>query len=122
MPLTGGLSDGSSFTAGRMLRPSIAVGDLMFSENLMDVVIYTLSGFVPSGATPCASIALQTLVCFIPGTDITTPNGPRLIESLIPGDLVTTQDHGNQPIRWIGVLGLSSLCSPAATSCVPLGF
>ena len=52
MPLTGGLSDSSSFTAERMLRPSIAIADLMFSENLVDVVAYTLSGFIPSGATP----------------------------------------------------------------------
>ena len=48
----GGLSYSSSFTAERMLRPSIAIADLIFSENLVDLVAYTLSRFVPSGATP----------------------------------------------------------------------
>lgn len=37
-------------------------------------------------------------VCLSKGTYIDTPTGPRLIESLEPGDLVTTLDHGPQPI------------------------
>ena len=41
-------------------------------------------------------------VCFVRGTLIETPDGPRFIESLRPGDLVTTLDDGPQPIRWIG--------------------
>lgn len=41
-------------------------------------------------------------VCFTLGTAIQTPQGPRLIEELRPGDLVTTFDNGPCPIRWIG--------------------
>lgn len=41
-------------------------------------------------------------VCFTAGTRIATPDGPRKIETLKPGDLVNTLDHGAQPIRWIG--------------------
>ena len=91
-------SDGSSFVAWRMRRPSIAFGDLMFSENVVDGVTYTLARFVAGGAAPYACIAPQIPVCFTPGTKITTPDGPQLLESLIPGNLVTTQDHGNQQI------------------------
>lgn len=40
--------------------------------------------------------------CFTPGTPILTPEGERAIEDLAVGDLVTTRDHGPQPIRWIG--------------------
>lgn len=41
-------------------------------------------------------------VCFVAGTMITTEHGDRSIETLQIGDLVMTQDHGLQPIRWIG--------------------
>ncbi len=41
-------------------------------------------------------------ICFARGTLIETPDGPRFIETLRVGDLVTTLDNGPQPIRWIG--------------------
>ncbi len=40
--------------------------------------------------------------CFTPGTMIATPQGPRAVETLIAGDLVTTVDHGPQPLIWVG--------------------
>lgn len=40
--------------------------------------------------------------CFTPGTLIDTPDGPRLIEELAPGDLVKTADSGAKPVLWIG--------------------
>ncbi len=40
--------------------------------------------------------------CFTPGTLIDTPDGPRLIEDLEPGDLVTTADSGAKPLLWVG--------------------
>lgn len=42
------------------------------------------------------------LACFAAGTRLDTPTGPRAIETLRPGDLVTTLDDGPQPVRWIG--------------------
>lgn len=49
--------------------------------------------------------------CFTPGTLITTPQGPRRIEDLQPGDLVLTRDSGFQEICWAGRrdLGLADL-------------
>ena len=41
-------------------------------------------------------------VCFCRGTLIDTPQGARHIETLKEGDLVTTLDHGAQPVAWIG--------------------
>ena len=38
--------------------------------------------------------------CYAPGTMIDTPDGPRPVQDLRPGDLVRTRDHGAQPIRW----------------------
>jgi hypothetical protein len=40
--------------------------------------------------------------CFVEGTLIQTPSGVVSVETLGVGDLVTTMDHGPQPVRWIG--------------------
>ncbi|WP_245155571.1 Hint domain-containing protein [Paracoccus ravus] len=40
--------------------------------------------------------------CFARGVMIATPRGEVAIENLRAGDLVLTQDHGLQAIRWIG--------------------
>jgi len=42
----------------------------------------------------------RTPPCYAPGTLILTPEGPRMVEMLRPGDLVCTRDHGPQPILW----------------------
>ena len=39
-------------------------------------------------------------VCYAPGTLIDTPDGPRAVETLQPGDYVTTRDAGPQVVRW----------------------
>jgi hypothetical protein len=40
-------------------------------------------------------------ICFAAGTRIRTEAGPVAIEDLAVGDLVLTQSHGLQPLRWI---------------------
>ncbi len=52
--------------------------------------------------TPSAGV-----ICFTPGTRIETPNGPRMIEDLRAGDMVSTRDSGAQPILWTGCRRLS---------------
>jgi len=55
--------------------------------------------------TEFAGLRLADMICvsFAAGTLITRPGGmPDPIETLRPGDLVLTRDHGAQPIRWIG--------------------
>ncbi len=41
-------------------------------------------------------------VCFVAGTMIQTPLGPRPVEQLQAGDLVDTLDDGPQPLIWVG--------------------
>lgn len=41
-------------------------------------------------------------VCFVAGTLIQTPRGPRAVETLQAGDLVETLDAGAQPLLWGG--------------------
>lgn len=40
-------------------------------------------------------------VCLTTGTKIDTTDGPRAIETLVPGDLICTLDHGPQPLRMV---------------------
>jgi hypothetical protein len=40
-------------------------------------------------------------VCFAAGTRVMTPSGAVPVESLRPGDLVMTRDHGAQPLVWV---------------------
>lgn len=47
------------------------------------------------------------VICFLPGTRIATPAGPRPVEALQPGDLVLTRDNGAQPLVWRGETRLS---------------
>ena len=44
----------------------------------------------------------KSLLSFTHGTRIDTPDGPRPVEALAAGDLVTTLDNGSQPVRWTG--------------------
>ncbi|MFN3969952.1 MAG: Hint domain-containing protein [Gemmobacter sp.] len=47
-------------------------------------------------------VTLNQVPCFVAGTRIRTPAGERAVETLAPGDLIETLDHGAQPLRWIG--------------------
>ena len=40
------------------------------------------------------------IVCFARGMRVDTPDGPRPVETLRPGDLVATLDAGPQPVVW----------------------
>ena len=42
----------------------------------------------------------NTMPCYAPGTRIGTDRGDRAVETLRPGDLVLTRDHGAQPVIW----------------------
>jgi hypothetical protein len=42
-------------------------------------------------------------VCFLADTFIATPDGPRAVETLAPGDLVLLADGRAAPVRWLGV-------------------
>ena len=46
-------------------------------------------------------------VCFVGGTNIQTPGGPRRVEDLRPGDMVITGDNGPKPVAWVYSFGWS---------------
>lgn len=46
--------------------------------------------------------SIENVTCFTPGTRVITAKGALRIETLTPGDMVYTLDHGLQPVLWIG--------------------
>lgn len=52
-------------------------------------------GNIKTGAS-----STSTVVCFVAGALIATPEGPRPVESLRVGDRVLTLDNGAQCVRW----------------------
>ena len=61
---------------------------------------YTVSD--GAGLSDTGFVTIVQAPCFVAGTLIRTPQGEVPVESLLPGDLVLTQDDGPQPLRWIG--------------------
>lgn len=47
------------------------------------------------------------VICFLPGTMIATPAGPRAVETLAPGDSIETRDNGAKSLLWRGETKLS---------------
>ncbi len=88
----------------------------------LSTTAYTLTGPIPDGTsftitsqsgnvTGPGAPPYPSFVCFASGTMVQTDHGEVAIETLAPGDLVMTLDHGLQPIRWIGkrTLGKAAL-------------
>jgi len=68
-----------------------------------DVEDYAFTYKVSDGTTSDTGIVnVSQVPCFVAGTLIDTPAGPRPVETLQAGDLVTTRDQGPLPLRWTG--------------------
>ena len=74
-------------------------------------VVLTSDDLAPGGKSGTATLLdgttvtfseIESIICFTQDAMIDTPNGPRAIGTLRPGDLVLTRDSGPQPLRWIG--------------------
>ncbi|PVA06255.1 Hint domain-containing protein [Thalassorhabdomicrobium marinisediminis] len=66
---------------------------------------YQIASTNAAGATietDVGFVTVETIPCFVAGTLIGTPQGPRPVEALVPGDMVLTRDEGPRPVRWIG--------------------
>lgn len=66
----------------------------------LDPAVFVSSTWVPNSTQ--ISVGALGIPCFTAGTLIDTPEGRKPVEWLRPGDLVTTRDHGAQPLRWVG--------------------
>ena len=87
-------------------------GDTLDFSGLIDWDAITYSSTDPGALAGTTTLSDGTVVefsniedviiCFTGGTHILSAQGARPVETLRPGDLVLTRDHGLQPIRWIG--------------------
>lgn len=71
--------------------PNAATYSLQFNKPDPDTLSYETVDPGDAGA-----------ICFASGTQIATPQGPRVVETLAPGDRVLTTDAGDEPIIWTG--------------------
>lgn len=104
------LGDGTTMSV-RVLVIQAANGDVFISEfpaepldglSVQSISLVSLDTSEAAGINTGASdVQNASVVCYGAGTMIDTPDGPRPVETLRPGDLVMTLDHGPQPVRWL---------------------
>ena len=77
---------------------------LMFVDEVPppDCDLWVVRGMDDLAQEPDGGAASGGVICFMPGTLITTPQGRLPVEALRPGDRVQTKDGGAQPILWVG--------------------
>ncbi len=96
------------------------IGGVDYSSLIGDINLTLLDGSGGSVTGTDISYDNTNVMCFTAGALIRTPHGPRRIETLRPGDLVTTCDHGAQPVRWIGRRVLDAVDLAAAPRLRPI--
>lgn len=94
-----------TLVAGVDIRAALDTGSFLDVQTFEDIDIDG-DGVITDGETGDGAFTNELnelfVVCFAKGTLIETPSGPKYIEALREGDLVSTLDEGAQPIRWIG--------------------
>ncbi len=84
-----------------ILTPDVGQGDITFTNEDDDAGGLSGNFTLPDGTLVTFS-EIENIICFTPGTRILTPRGERPVETLRPGDMVITRDHGPRPVRWVG--------------------
>jgi len=98
--ITGGESDETGGDT-LVLTPDVGQGDITFTNEDDDTGGLSGKLTLPDGTLVTFS-EIENIICFTPGTRILTPRGERPVETLRPGDMVITRDHGPRPVRWTG--------------------
>ncbi|WP_417726049.1 Hint domain-containing protein [Roseovarius sp.] len=93
----GGETKGDTLWLGEFAQKS----DITFS-NENDAEGGLSGSFAMTDGTVVTFSEIENIICFTPGARILTQWGERPVESLRPGSMVVTRDHGLQPVRWVG--------------------
>lgn len=72
-----------------------------------------LQGISPASVSAPGMLAAMGVPCFAAGTRLMTPRGPRPVERILPGDLVSLATGGAAPVLWVGhrPLGAAALAA-----------
>lgn len=97
-----------------------ALWTLGAGQTMTDVFTVFINDTSGGTATAQVRITITGIPCFLRGTAILTEAGPRAVQSLNPGDLILTADHGLQPLRWIGLRRLTPQDMTAAPQLAPV--
>ena len=89
-------------------------------QTLDDIFTVRINDTSGGATTAQVRITISGIPCFLRGTAILTESGPRPVESLHPGDLIRTADHGLQPLRWVGLRRVSPQDIEAAPQFCPI--
>lgn len=98
------LTDGRRKYGARIVRSGarlLAVFDPLLPPPERELWISALS------VGPDSASRRTSVICFLPGTRIATPQGPQAVETLEPGQPVNTRDNGPQQVLWRGETRLS---------------
>ena len=68
----------------------------------VDQDLWVVRTQIDRGRLAEGAVSAGGVICFTPNTWLATPDGPRRIQSLRPGDLIDTCDNGPQPVLWSG--------------------
>lgn len=99
------VTDGESRWSARLIHVAHDEALLVFDDTLPPANVDLRIVQSPTVAPEAASD--KKTLCFTAGTTLATPDGPRAVEDLYPGDSVTTRDNGAQQIQWVGLRRVS---------------
>ncbi|MDG1530885.1 MAG: choice-of-anchor L domain-containing protein [Paracoccaceae bacterium] len=96
------LPNSVTLTTGQIVTINVDGTLTVVSDGDIETVnfVYTMEDTL--GNADSAIVTVTQMACFVAGTEVMTPDGPRLIEKLVAGDLVNTRDDGPQPLMWVG--------------------
>ncbi|MEM1299248.1 MAG: Hint domain-containing protein [Pseudomonadota bacterium] len=96
------------------LAPEFAANTDSAAMEAKPIESLTLNFLLNNNSNMFADRFVTDFVCFATGTAILTPDGPRPVEALKPGDLVDTLDHGPQRLLWHGARRLDFAAADAS--------
>ncbi len=99
------VTDGhQSFTVTLILVPDTGARLLMLVGDLppVDQDLWVVRTSIDRTHSGVGARTAGGVICFTPDTRLATPNGPRMIRDLRPGDRINTRDNGPQEVMWTG--------------------